>query len=166
MTIHALLLALAAAAPIPALPDSAEPVRLSFHEFFVPSPRELKASPRLRALQGKRVKLVGFMAKLEVAPLGAFYLTPTPVVCDEAGGGTADLPPDAVYVIVRSLQGQPIPFAAKPLELTGVLELGHRVEPDGRSTQLRLTLDQAGDANAASEPKVPGGKKPTQRTAN
>jgi hypothetical protein len=112
-----------------AIPDATP---LSFRDFFVPSSRELKASPRLRSLVGKRVKMAGFMAKMEIAPSGAFYLTPTPVVCDEAGGGTADLPPDAVYVIVRSLADQQIPFAAGPLEVTGTLELGHPVEIDAR----------------------------------
>jgi hypothetical protein len=91
------------------------------------------------------VKLIGFMAKMEVAPKGAFYLTPRPVSCDEEGGGTADLPPEAVYVMVRSSSGQEIPYSPRALEVTGVLEVGYHVETDDRVTHIRLLLDRPQD---------------------
>ncbi len=141
----ALAVTLAASSPAPAHPPVAEATPLSFREFFDPSPRELTPSARLLELNGKRVKLVGFMAKMELPPRGAFYLTPEPIVCDESGGGTADLPPNAVYVLVRSLPDEEVPWAPRALEVTGVLEIGHRVEPDGRSTHVRLTLDRPED---------------------
>jgi hypothetical protein len=127
---------------------------IKFSEFFVATPRELKPSSRLQSLSGKRVRLTGFMAKMEIAPEGAFYLTPEPVVCDEAGGGTADLPPTAVRVIVRSLQGQMVPYSPRVLDVSGVLDLGYRVEEDGRGTQIRLTLDQLEDMPQGSNAKA------------
>jgi hypothetical protein len=145
-----LALALAAAPP----DAGAAPPRLAFEGMLVPTARELRPSPKVKALAGHRVTLVGYMAKLEVAPRGAFYLTPTPVVCDEAGAGTADLPPNAVFVVVRSLQGETVPWTPRLLELTGVLEVGAREEPDGRATHLRLILDRAEDLGAAPVPAV------------
>jgi hypothetical protein len=99
----------------------------------------------LLELSGQRVKLVGFMAKMEVAPKGAFYLTPRPVSCDEEGGGTADLPPEAVYVLVRSSAGEEIPHTPRALEVTGLLDVGYRVEQDDRVTHIRLLLDRPQD---------------------
>jgi len=116
---------------------------LEFIEFFAPSNAELKLSPKLLALNGKRVRLVGFMAQMEDAPLGAFYLCPRPVFCDESGGGTADLPAESVRVVVRSAKGKAIPFTPRALEVTGLLEVGNRVEDDGQMSAIRLILDGA-----------------------
>jgi hypothetical protein len=129
----------------PASVAAPAPVALSFDQLVVGSSRELKPSPRLLSLQGKRVKLTGFMAKMEMPPRGGFYLAPRPVTCDEAADGTADLPPNAVYVVVRSHAGEPVAFTPRPLEVTGVLDVGNRVEPDGRSTHIRITLDRTND---------------------
>lgn len=122
-----------------------EAPRLAFGDFFETPSQELKPSARLQELAGQRVKLVGFMAKMEVAPKGAFYLTPRPVSCDEEGGGTADLPPEAVYVVVRSAAGQEIPHSPRALEVTGRLEVGYHVGPDDRVTHIRLLLDRPQD---------------------
>jgi hypothetical protein len=136
---------------------AADPPALSFHEFFQPSRRDLQPSARLMALKGKRVRLVGFMAHMELPPRGAFYLTPRPIVCDEAGGGTADLPPETVLVLVRSLAGKTVPFTRRALEVTGVLGIGPREEEDGRTSMIRLTLDRP--------PDVPRARKQSQRSA-
>src|ERR1700687_3912809 len=79
---------------------------LSFKEFFESSDGGLQPSSTLLRLNGKRVRLVGFMAQMETPPLGAFYLCPRPISCDEEGGGTADLPAENVLVIVRSQSGR------------------------------------------------------------
>ncbi|WP_306600451.1 hypothetical protein [Geothrix sp. 21YS21S-2] len=118
---------------------------LAFKDFFEVDASAIKPSGRLLALSGKRVRLVGFMAKMEVAPKGAFYLTPRPVSCDEEGGGTADLPPEAVYVVVRSSPGQEVPYTPSALEVTGRLQVGYRVEEDERVTHIRLLLDRPED---------------------
>jgi hypothetical protein len=133
-------------APSPAVASKRSEVpSLAFGDFFEATAAEIKLSERLLALSGQRVKLVGFMAKMEVAPKGAFYLTPRPVSCDEEGGGTADLPPEAVYVVVRSSAGQEIPHTPRALQVTGLLELGYHVEEDERVTHIRLLLDRPQD---------------------
>ncbi len=119
--------------------------RIAFGDFLEVSSQEPRLSKRLLELSGQRVKLVGFMAKMEVAPRGAFYLTPRPVSCDEEGGGTADLPPEAVYVMVRSSAGKEIPHSPRALEVTGLLDVGYRVEEDDRVTHIRLLLDRPED---------------------
>ena len=85
------------------------------------------------------------MVKMELAPKGAFDLTPRPVSCDEEGGGTADLPPEAVYVVVRSSPGEEVPYTPRALEVTGLLEVGYHVEDDERVTHIRLLLDRPQD---------------------
>ncbi len=129
----------------PPVPRQAEVPRIAFDEFVDRSAPEPKLSRRLLDLSGQRVKLVGFMAKMEVAPKGAFYLTPRPVSCDEEGGGTADLPPEAVYVVVRSSAGKEIPHSPRALEVTGLLDVGYRVGEDDRVTHIRLLLDRPDD---------------------
>jgi hypothetical protein len=114
---------------------------LSFKEFFEASPRELKPSQKLLSLNGKRVRMVGYMARMERVVPGAFYLVPHPVMCDEEGGGTSDLPVENVLVLVRSAKDREIAFIPRPLEVTGILEVGNREEKDGRVSAIRLTLD-------------------------
>ncbi len=116
---------------------AAEP--LSFKEFFQASPRELRPSEKLLSLNGKRVHMVGYMARLERPIYGAFYLVPHPVVCDEEGGGTSDLPVENVLVLVRSAKDREIAFIPRPLEVTGILEVG---ESGGeRRSGLRDSID-------------------------
>lgn len=49
-------------------------------------------------LRSENVRLIGFIAQKETPPIGAFYLCPRPVTCDEEGGGTADSPHDSVFI--------------------------------------------------------------------
>ena len=112
-------------------------------------PRGLEPSARARALDGQRVRLEGHMAHLEEAPVGAFYLTALPVECDEEGGGTADLPPEAVRVVVRSAAGAPIRWLPGRLEVTGRLQVGAEADAGGQVAWFRLVLDRPGDLAAA-----------------
>jgi hypothetical protein len=120
------------------IPEPAETLEL--RELLEPGP-VLKPSVRTTALAGRRVRMVGFMAQMELPPKGGFYLVPRPVRCDEAGGGTADLPPDNVLVMARSAAGETISFMDGALEVTGVLEVGNRADADGRVSAIRLLLD-------------------------
>jgi hypothetical protein len=138
-----LLLSLLIGSPAAAA-EPGEAVQISFSDLLVPGPR-LTPSPKLAALAGRRVRMVGFMAELEAPPRGAFYLTARPVRCDEGGGGTGDLPPDAVRVIVRSASDQEIPFYPGAIEVAGVLDLGAGADEEGRPSSFRITLDRPED---------------------
>ena len=115
---------------------------LSFKEFFELGRGELKPSVRLLALNGKQVRLIGFMVQMENSPLGAFYLCEHPVFCDEEGGGTADLPPESVLILMSSYRGKTISFIPGALEVTGTLKYGRNEEPDGHISFIRLILDK------------------------
>jgi hypothetical protein len=136
--VHACLVLFSLLATAQVLPA---PERLSFREFFEPGPRSLKPTTRLLALEGKRVRLVGYMAQMEIPPTGGFFLCSSPVMATEGGGGTADLPPDAVLVLVHSAEGKELGHIPRPLEVTGILELGPREDQDGRVSMIRILLD-------------------------
>lgn len=137
------------AAPSPApLPTVANLPTLPLDALVVGGPRGLAPSPQARALDGQRVRLTGFMARLEDPPEGAFFLVPTPVSGDEGGGGTADLPPEAVRVEVRSAGGAPVRWLAGPLEVTGRFEVGPEEDAEGRVSWFRLVLDRPEDLAA------------------
>jgi hypothetical protein len=100
--------------------------------------------------------MTGFMAQMEQPPAGAFYLCPRPVYGDESGGGTADLPIANVRVIVRSAKDTAVPFVARLIEVTGILEVGNRAEADGTVSSVRLLLDAPPD-----KPEMPHAKTKT-----
>ena len=124
---------------------------LDLREIFKPGP-VLEPTARATRLVGKRVRMVGFMARMELSPRGAFYLVPHPVLADEAGGGTADLPPESVLVVSRSAAGQQLPYIQGAVEVTGTLELGNRADEDGRVSAIRLILDGPPLSKTREEP--------------
>jgi hypothetical protein len=140
--------------------SAAEPANLAFSEYFRTGTARLEPSAKLLALDGKRVRITGFMARMEEAPAGAFYLASRPVVCDEGGAGTGDLPPDAVLVVVPWAAGLEIPFLAGPLEVVGELRIGAPTLPDGMPARIRIVLDLPNVKSDAVTPKSEGGKFP------
>lgn len=113
---------------------------LELRELFEPGPG-LRPSRKTAAFDGRRVRLVGFMAEMELPPTGAFYLVPRPVQCDEAGGGTADLPPESVLVTVPWMAGKTLPHLPGAVEVTGTLAVGNRSDAEGRVSNFRLRLE-------------------------
>lgn len=102
---------------------------------------ELAPSSRATSLSGERVRLVGFVAEMEIPPADALYLVPAPLRCDEAGGGTADLPPDAVLVALPDNLKQRPEHVPGAVEAVGVLEVGNRSDAHGRIANFRLRLE-------------------------
>jgi hypothetical protein len=118
---------------------------LKFSEFFEMSGSQLRPSSRLVTLRGRRVRIAGYIARMEEPLEGAFFLCPRPVYGDESGGGTADLPVETILVIVNSAKGKPIEYVAHSIEVVGVLEFiepGREAAPGSR---IRLTLDEPVD---------------------
>jgi hypothetical protein len=129
---------------------------LAFREFFEPTSRELRPSARLGSLEGRRVRLVGFMVRSEEPPKGGFFLCPFPVVATEAGGGTADLPPESVFVLIPAATGRAVPHVARPVVVEGVLELGSRAGEDGQVSSIRVVLDRrVPDPAGTGQPATP-----------
>jgi hypothetical protein len=139
----------AAAAPeLPQLPEGVEELR--FDDFFVKpvGPRGLVYTEKVRRLDGRRVRILGFMVRRDEAPPGTLLLAPHPIQLHDHEYGLADdLPPGTLTVIVPG-ETEQLPHTPGLLLLTGRLELGSREEPDGRVSTARLFLD----------PRPPGGK--------
>lgn len=118
---------------------------LKFSQFFAPiGDRGLEYSAELRALAGQRVRLLGHMVREEKPTPGRFLLAAYPSTI-EAGGHCYfdDTPPATVHVIVPSDSSLPVPYRLGRMELVGTLELGPRLEADGRNSVVRLVLDPA-----------------------
>ena len=138
-----LLCATAPGRAAPELPALAKGVaELKFSEFFVTpvGPRGLELTDKLKALDGKRVRILGYMVAQEEAPRGSFLLTPVPVQLHDHDSALADdLPATTVHV---SVTGEPaIGFTRALLLLTGTLSVGNRAERDGRVSIVRLTVE-------------------------
>ena len=132
------------AAPTTLPPLPAGVTELKFNEFFVNpvGPRGLELSEKLRDLEGKRVRILGYMAHRDAQPPGVFLLTPIPVeVHDHDNSLAEDFPANVVQVLVPTLRDQPVPYSPGLMLLTGTLSVGNRPEPDGRVSLVRLELD-------------------------
>lgn len=169
-------------APAPVLPPLPEGVaELKFQDFFqVPvGPRGLELTDKIKSLDGKRVRILGFQvveavsvcnadpraslpaarakAMIEASVPGRMLLTATQQVMDFNHYGLCDdLPPQVLFVTVPEYFGQPVPHTPGPMLLTGTLSVGNKQEPDGRISVVRLTLDPRAKAvDAQPSPTLP-----------
>jgi hypothetical protein len=154
----------AAAEQLPTLPKGV--VELKFSEFFVNpvGPRGLELTDTLKALDGKRVRILGYMVAQDQRPPGSFLLTPVPLHLHDHDSALADdLPATTVHVFVPDEPA--IGQTTQPLLLTGTLSVGSRPEPDGRVSIVRLTLDpqQRFDRGPKSKSNDQTGTKKDQR---
>ena len=143
--------------------QASEIVNLGFDEFFkMPvGAYGLEMTDKLKSLDGKKVRLCGFMVKedrcrgghahnpadadKEVVK-GRFMLSPAPVMVSYACFGTSDdLFPQTVFVRIPELSNKPVPYLSTPLEVSGTLSVGPSQEPDDRISQVRLILDPLPD---------------------
>ena len=149
------------AVPVVALPPLPEGVaELRFEDFFkMPiGPRGLEVTDKLRALDGKRVRVFGYMVHEEIEAHGPLptdagsaetgvvpdrlMLTAAPQMVSFADFALSeDLPPQVVFVTLAEKTGAVVPFTSRPLLLTGILSVGRKPEPEGRVSLVRLKLD-------------------------
>ena len=116
---------------------------LKFAEMFrTPvGPKGLEPTERLRALDGKRVRMDGYVVHLEPPLAGAFMLSPLPVVAgDEDESLADDIPPSAL--LVRLPHAKDVHVAPLPglIQVTGVLHVGGS-EAGDRVAAAHLDLD-------------------------
>jgi hypothetical protein len=126
------------------IPPAAGVTDLKFRDFFrLPiRPRGLEPSERLQGLDGKRVRLIGYMADREEPAAGFLILAPLPVSIAEAEDGPADdMPASVAYVHLDGLADRTLPYMPGLLQFTGTLSVGAREESDGRVSTVRLQLD-------------------------
>jgi len=135
--------------------DASAPAQdLRFRDFFASpiGPRGLEMTAALKAADGKRVQLTGYMVAQEDAPTGHFFLTPLPLrMSEHADGDADDLPPSTVLVVMPTRDaGRTLPHTPGLLRLTGVLKVGRHQMDDSRVVWVRLLLDAPGSAVAAA----------------
>ena len=118
---------------------------LKFSSFFSQpvGPLGLQIAGALRAADGQRVRLVGYMVAQEEPVAGRFMLTPRPVRMSEHADGEADdLPPTTVTVLLDERQrDRVVPHQPGLIALTGRLQVGREEDASGRVSWVRLHLE-------------------------
>lgn len=118
---------------------------LKFGELFkLPvGPKGLEPSARLRALDGRRVRIVGYMVQQETPVAGGFLLSPLPAsVGDEDESLADDLPPSALFVALPKGPAAIVPPLSGLLGVTGLLRVGAWEIPGAeRVAAARIELD-------------------------
>ena len=125
---------------LPPLPAGV--TELKFSDFFVQpvGARGLELTEMLRRLDGKRVRILGYMVQPEKPVPGMFVLTAMPVRVNEERFGD-DLPPAALFISMPKDRGQVVPYTPELMLLTGTLSVGNREEADDRVSTVRLALE-------------------------
>jgi hypothetical protein len=118
---------------------------LKFGEMFVlpVGPLGLEPSAKLRALDGQRVRLIGYMVHGDTTSAQGFLLSPLPVTAgDEDESLADDIPASAVLVRVADGKATALPNLAGLIHLTGVLHVGTtNDDASGRNAAASLDLD-------------------------
>lgn len=131
-------LVLAVRKELPAPPRGV--TELKFNELFkMPiGPRGLEPSKKLKALNGKRVRVIGFMVQ-QKDNLGGFLFSPLPVAIGAEDESLADdLPPGLIRVDLHDAPGAIVPHLPGLLQISGVLRIDARIDPD----QQRISFVQ------------------------
>ena len=123
-------------------------VELKFRDVFkLPvGPKGLEPTEKFLALDGKRVRIVGFMVRQSPEPKGTFLLSPLPVALGDEDEALADDLPAATLRIDLDASSRALAVPKLPglLQFTGTLHVGMRADPaTGRATPAQLTLDAA-----------------------
>jgi len=140
---------------------------LKFREFFrMPvGPRGLEPTEKLLSLDGRRVRIVGYMVQQETPVEGVFILSPLPVLIGDADESLSDdLPPSAMFVHIPSGVPQHVPFTPGLISLNGTLGIGPREEAEGRVSSIRLMLDPELAAAITTTPEqIAASRKPAPK---
>ena len=151
---------------LPPLPPGV--TELKFSDFFRQpiGPRGLEFTDRLRSLEGRRIRILGYMVRHDQPAERCFLLAPLPLTLHEREYGHADdLPAATLHVLTTPEAPAQTPYTPGLLLLTGRLSLGNRVEADGRTSVVRLQLDpptpgqlEAAEKAAIAAAKIRAGK--------
>lgn len=120
---------------------------LKFRELFkLPvGPKGLEPTEKLAGLDGKRVRIIGYMVQQDPPIAGGFMLSPLPVAAGDADDAYADdIPASAIFVTLPKGAGVIVPPLAGLIQLTGTLRVGAReMTGAGRVAPAVLELDGA-----------------------
>lgn len=120
---------------------------LEFNEMYSnASALGLELSPKLKSLDGKKVRMNGFMAPPLKPTLSFFVLTKVPMSICPFCSTDADWPDDIVLVKLTD-PVTALPYD-RPITVTGRLEVGHQVDEEtGFVSLVRIVADSVEAAN-------------------
>ncbi|MBO9663444.1 hypothetical protein [Dokdonella sp.] len=131
---------------------------LKFRELFkLPvGPQGLEPTEKLAGLDGKRVRIVGYMVQQEPPIAGGFMLSPLPVAAGDADDSYADdIPASAIFVTLPKGADTIVPPLAGLIQLTGTLHVGARdMAGAGRVAPAVLELDRAPERSLLRQAKT------------
>lgn len=106
-------------------------------------PKGLEPTDRVRALDGKRVRIVAYMVRRETPDSGGFLIAPFQIdVQDDDESLADDLPPTALFVQLPHAGGITVPWMPGLMQFTGTLRLGAaELAPSGRVVPAQIVLD-------------------------
>ncbi len=138
---------------LPPLPAGVN--ELQFSELYGPiGDRGLEYSATLRSLEGRLVRIAGHMIREQERSPGVFRLAGWPVSVATKGICVTDTaPPTTIHVIIAGGTNRLVPYRPGRIALIGRIELGPRLEADGRNSAVRLVLDAASAAEFAPPPE-------------
>lgn len=116
---------------------------IKFRDFFkMPiGKRGLELNYKFLSLDGKRVRILGYMAKAENPTSGMFVLSSLPVeLGDEDESLSDDLPANSIFVHTTPKKFV-VPHITGLISLIGTLSIGSQLETDGHVSMARLILD-------------------------
>jgi len=137
--------ALAVTSRLPAPPEGV--AELKFAEMFKTpiGPKGLEPTERLRLLDGRRVRMVGYVVQQQPPIPGAFLLSPLPVFAgDEDESLADDIPPSAVLVRLPHARQARVPALPGLVQVSGTLHVGES-EAGSRVATAHLELDAASE---------------------
>jgi hypothetical protein len=140
---------------LPPLPGGVEELR--FDEFYkMPvGPMGLEPTEKLASLNGKRVRILGYMADIRLRNNRQMLFAPLPLRAQPLEYGQADdIPATHVLVRVPGHPAQPVPFTPGLMLLTGTLSVGGK-SLDGEKAYVRLLLDAPSTSLPPSPPPLP-----------
>ncbi|MDB6079696.1 MAG: hypothetical protein JWO82_3443 [Akkermansiaceae bacterium] len=126
---------------LPPLPAGVE--ELNFKDFYkMPvGPLGLEPTAKLQTLNGKRVRIVGFMAEIKLDDKRQMIFSSVPLKPQPEEYGVADeIPATHILVTVPGNPEEEIRFTPGPMLLTGVLSVG---TVGGETSFVRMQLDEA-----------------------
>lgn len=117
---------------------------MTFGDLYVTpaGPKGLEYTTRLKALEGQRVRMTGFMVRIVNQDPDVFMFSDRPVSTHSCQiGGIPDVPVTVVHAILAAKPGCGTAWQPYAVTVFGRLELGGREEKDGRYSYIRIRAD-------------------------
>lgn len=122
---------------------------LSFDEVFMTpaGPKGLEYTAKIKALDGQKIRVTGFMVRHADIDTRAFLFCATPRAYNEREEGLADSIPPHMFYVTMPVREQDAPaWRGEKMTLYGTLELGSHQELSGRISHLRLRCEAVTNA--------------------